>query len=105
MQNSLRKTYNNPYADEEDSLALLGHLIDLLRQVLVPVQPSTTFRATLRQDLTAAARDKQLASQDRRKRSWLTSPWTLAAALGSGLSVALGIITYVIWHRWRTAAG
>lgn len=107
MQNSLRRPSDHgPYADELDTLALFGQLISLLRQVLVPVQPSVTFRANLRQDLAAAAYERQRLGQDSRKRNWLTSPWTLAvAAIGSGLSVAIGIITYVIWHRWRTAAG
>jgi hypothetical protein len=87
-----------------DDVALLARLIYLLQQVLTPVSPTEPFRAKLRHDLLVAAHERQAlaAKQPRRQ---LTNPWAwLAAGIASTVSVVVGIVTYVIWHRIRTVA-
>lgn len=81
-------------------------LIDLLHEVLVPVGPSEAFRAALGRELVVAAREHQEAIALRQGKRRLASPWALiAAAAASAVSVVVGIITFIIWHRTRPAAG
>lgn len=84
-----------------DQAAALARLVELLQQVLVPVQPDPAFRARLHRDLVTAGREQAAARRTRRR--W-TSPWALAAAgIASAVSVAIGIVTYILWHRTHTA--
>lgn len=86
-------------------LPFLQGLIYQLQLALTPLRPDESFRAQLHRDLLIAAREQQIAAGQRRRRR-LTSPWALlAAGIASAVSVAVGIITYVIWHRTRTATG
>lgn len=88
-----------------DDVVLLARLIYLLQQALIPVKPGEPFRAQLRHDLMVMAHERQALALQRRQRR-LTSPWALlAAGIASTVSVVVGIITYVIWHRTRTATG
>jgi hypothetical protein len=81
------------------------HLVDLLHEVLIPVSPSVAFRAALGQELLAAGQARQEQVLARQGRSRLTSPWALlAAAVASAVSVVVGIITFILWHRTRPAA-
>lgn len=100
--NGPSRAHSRSSADQPTDLAWL---VDLLREVLVPVWPDPAFRANLRQDLVAAAYEQRAAEQGRVRRR-LTSPWALlAAGIASVVSVAVGIVTYIVWHRTRTAAG
>ncbi|MCS6845501.1 MAG: hypothetical protein NZ528_14470 [Caldilineales bacterium] len=95
-------SHKRPSADQPLELTWL---VDLLREVLVPVRPDPAFRARLHQELVAAAHQQQAVEEGRARRR-LTSPWALlAAGIASAVSVAVGIITYILWHRARTAAG
>ncbi len=99
----------NPLTELPSSAAIdmasLLHLIYQLQQALTPQRPSESFRIQLGRDLLIAAREQQSAAGERRRRR-LTSPWTLlAAGIASAVSVVVGIITYVIWHRTRAATG
>lgn len=90
----------------QDEMADFLHLIDLLHEVLVPVSPSVAFRAALGEELLAAgeARQEQVVARQGKRR--LTSPWALlAAAVASAISVVVGIVTFILWHRTRPAAG
>lgn len=85
----------------DDDVALLARLIYQLQQALIPVSPAESFRANLRHDLLMAAHEQQRQNSQTRRR--LTSPWALlAAGVASAVSVVVGIITYVVWHRTRT---
>ena len=90
----------------QDEMADFVHLIDLLHEVLIPVGPSEAFRVALGHELLVAGRARQeqiLARQGRRR---LTSPRALlAAAVASAVSVVVGIVTFILWHRTRPAAG
>lgn len=91
-------------SSSSDDVALLARLIYLLQQVLIPVSPAESFRANLRHDLMVAAYERQ-APAVKRPRRRLTNPWAwLAAGIASTVSVVVGIVTYVIWHRIRTVA-
>lgn len=99
--NGPSRAHSHSSADQPSDLTWL---VDLLREVLVPVWPDPAFRANLRQELVAAAYEQQAREQGR-LRGRLTSPWALlAAGIASVVSVAVGIITYIVWHRTRTAA-
>jgi hypothetical protein len=97
---------SDPAGAAPEELADFVNLIGLLYEVLTPVGPSEAFRAALGRELLVAGRARQeeiLARQGKRR---LASPWTLvAAAAASAVSVVVGIITFIIWHRTRPAAG
>lgn len=102
--------------EEHRHLIALMRLVQHLQEALQPFQPEPTFRRELHQQLVWAA-NQRAAQQNRgwqhlgklRARSWLRDryrpPWKLAvAATASGVSVAVGVATVVVWSRNRSNA-
>jgi hypothetical protein len=74
----------------------------LLRESFVPIAPSRAFRNDLRRSLLAAAlqhEDRSDALATQLRRHWKL---TAAAATASGVSVAVGAISAVVWYRTRS---
>lgn len=74
----------------------------LLRESLPPVVPAQGFRNDLRRGLLAAAWQRQGRSDTvvtQLRRHWKL---TAAAATASGVSVAVGAISAVVWYRTRS---
>lgn len=74
----------------------------LLRDSLTPVAPELGFRNDLRRSLLAAALQRQSrpdAFVVQLRRHWKL---TAAAATASGVSVAVGAISAVVWYRGRS---
>jgi hypothetical protein len=76
------------------SLMSLLHLAQALKQVLIPVQPSTSFRSQLRHQLLHESPSNRILERPRRRVFWLG-----AAVLGSLLSLA-GVLLFIL-HRLR----
>lgn len=74
----------------------------LLRDSLPPIAPTQAFRNELRRSLLAAAWRRESRSDAvviQLRRHWKL---TAAAATASGVSVAVGAISAVVWYRSRS---
>jgi hypothetical protein len=95
--------YLTLFPDHREELA---PLLDVARQVkdtLVQVRPSVTFRERLRQDLMIAAQQR-FDSPLRLERSRWRRPWVIgAAAVGSVISLASAVGVIVYRRRARAA--
>ena len=86
-------------------LAPLLRLAERVKAALVPVTPSPTFEAELKQELLAAALQRAVKRHVKqpvpflRRRGFLIG----AAAVGSALSVA-GIVAALLWWRYVARA-
>lgn len=91
-------------AEMRAELVSLAHVRHRLQSTLTPIQPSNRFREELRQSLLAEAWLRQ-NQQDSRGWGSLRRHWKLtAAATASGISMAVGAITFVAWYRARSDA-
>lgn len=73
----------------------------LLRESLAPISPGQGFRNDLRRSLLAAAIQRDARTDTvltQLRRHWKL---TAAAATASGVSVAVGAISAVVWYRAR----
>ncbi len=73
----------------------------LLRESLAPISPGQGFRNDLRRSLLAAAIQREGRADTvltQLRRHWKL---TAAAATASGVSVAVGAISAVVWYRAR----
>ena len=73
----------------------------LLRESLAPISPGQGFRSDLRRSLLAAAIQRESRGDSvltQLRRHWKL---TAAAATASGVSVAVGAISAVVWYRAR----
>ena len=89
-----------------DEAGALLKLAEALARALQPVRPSPRYRAHLRQGLVEAAQRKRARqmsmSRPPAREPW--RPWVVgAAALGSAVSV-LGVIAYLVRHRYSERA-
>jgi hypothetical protein len=74
----------------------------LLRESLPPITPAQLFRNELRRSLLAAAWQRETSPDTmmtQLRRHWKL---TAAAATASGVSVAVGAISAVVWYRSRS---
>ena len=91
-------------AEVRAELASLAHVHHLLQSSLTPIQPRSLFREELRRSLLA---EVWLRQNQQESRDWgpLRRHWKLtAAATASGISMAVGAITFVAWYRARSDA-
>ena len=73
----------------------------LLRESLAPISPGQGFRNDLRRSLLAAALQREGRTDTvlaQLRRHWKL---TAAAATASGVSVAVGALSAVVWYRAR----
>lgn len=111
---NLLSAYNLPLADDGEALSeatdltpealteleSLLQLSLLLKQTLIPQPISMAFREDLRQSLLTTALQRHgwrglLVVQ-------LREHWRLTAATASGVSVAVGALSAVVWYRGRS---
>lgn len=88
--------------EERRELESLIHLADCLRSRMRPLQASSAFTHSLRQELVEAA-ERRIARRERRHRIAFIGA-AVAGAVVSIASVVGGIVVLMKWLRTRTGA-
>jgi len=93
------RDYLAMFPEHREELAALLELTGQLRRVLRRVSPAPAYRATLHDDLVAAARQKMRPALTIQELPSRRRGLIIGAAIGSTVSVAAGIIATVLIRR------